>query len=620
MFLFNDLMTMKRSIIIFFKYYIFWLIYFVFYKVFFLTYNYDQTAALSFGEILRVFFYGSRMDLSAAGYLTMIPGVLLSCTFFLKPVIIDKIIYWYTIVFLVINSFLGTMDMGLYQSWGTRLNSQILPYLVNPKGMLACVNFWEFMAFMLAWLCVAALFIWVYRKLFMGDYKKTKRAHWGIIPIMILLSGSLMLPIRSGLNTSPLNFSSVYFSEKLYANHSAYNFFWSFNYGLLHHEMKENPLHYFPQDICDANIKVTEQWNQENPPSYIISPDGKPVNVVMIILESFQGSIVGRIGGTPGITPCFDKLCDEGILFTSFYSTGNRSDRGLAAMLGGYPPLIGASSILLYPEKMKSIKFLPSYFNDWGYELSFHYGGDIDFFNTSMMLIQSDVDTRISNKDFPLALSKKQKWGVPDGDLYKRVYQDLNKQRQPFFSMVYTISGHEPFDVPYKQHFKNGFQNAASYADSCLGAFVNKLKSSPLWKNTLVIITSDHATMYGDHFTVEDPKAYHIPMLWTGGAVDSTFECNHICMQTDLGATLIQQLGHRPDPSPFSKNMFGSKQFAIYIRDEGWGFISPETGFYLNLESGSKKFLYGKNHPAADSLDRYAKSFMQYLHADFLKR
>jgi phosphoglycerol transferase MdoB-like AlkP superfamily enzyme len=611
---------MKRTLLFFFKYYLFWFAYFVFYKAFFLAYNYDQTASLTFGEILRAFFYGSRMDLSAAGYMTMLPGVLLACTPLLKPHIMEKAIRWYTYAFLMINSFFGILDLGLYAAWGTRLNAQIIPYLSHPAEMVACLSAVQFIFVLLAWVGVVVWSIWIYRKMFPMSDRSVRRTHWSIFPTLVFFSGALILPIRSGLNTSPLNFSSVYFSEKLYANHSAYNFFWSFSYGLLHSEMDKNPLSYFSQDTCHAYLKGTDQWNQENPPKYIQSPDGKPVNVVMIMLESFPASIVGRLGGTEGITPCFDKLCDEGILFSQFYSTGNRSDRGLAAMLGGYPPLIKASSIMLFPEKMKSIRFLPSYFHEWGYQPSFHYGGDLDFFNTSMMLIQSGVDKRVSNNDFPLALAKKQKWGVPDGNLYDRVYQDLSKQKQPFFSMVYTISGHEPFDVPYGQHFQDGFENATSYADSCLGAFMTTLKASPLWKNTLVIITADHACLYGGRYTLEDPMSYRIPMLWTGGAIKRSFECKNICMQTDLGATLIQQFGRKPQPSYFSKNMFGSRHFAIYIRDEGWGFISPEVGFYHNLDSNQKSFFYGEKNPAADSLDRYSKSFLQYVHEDFLKR
>jgi phosphoglycerol transferase MdoB-like AlkP superfamily enzyme len=611
---------MRRTLFIFIKYYLFWLAYFVFYKGLFLAYNYDHTASLTFGEILRVFFYGSRMDLSAAGYMTMLPGVLLACTPLLKPHLIEKIIHWYTFIFLVINSFLGIIDLGLYPAWGTRLNAQILPYFSHPVEMMACLNLGQIILFPLIWAGIVALSIYLFLKIFKSCDQNTERMHWSVFPVLLLLSGTLILPIRSGLNTSPLNFSSVYFSPKLYANHSAYNFFWSFNYGLMHSQMDKNPLSYFPQDTCNANLKGTDQWNQENPAKYIQSTDGKPVNVVFIMLESFPATIVGRLGGPQGITPCFDKLCEEGILFSQFYSTGNRSDRGLAAMLGGYPPLIKASSILLFPEKMKSIRFLPSYFHEWGYQSSFHYGGDLDFFNTSMMLIQSNVEKRISNKNYPLKLAKKQKWGVPDGYLYQRVYQDLRKQKQPFFSMVYTISGHEPFDVPYKRRFKDGFENATSYADSCLGAFIDTLKASPLWKNTLIIITADHAHLYGKQATLEEPISYRIPMLWTGGAVKSSFECKNICMQTDLGATLIQQLGHKPRPSYFSKNIFGDKHFAIYIRDEGWGFLSSETGFYHNLESGQKRFFYGETNPAADSLDRYAKSFLQYLHADFIKR
>jgi len=89
-------------------------------------------------------------------------------------------------------------------------------------------------------------------------------------------------------------------------------------------------------------------------------------------------------------------------------------------------------------------------------------------------------------------------------------------------------------------------------------------------------------------------------------------------MQTDLSSTLIQQMGWNSTPSYFSKNIFGTRQYAFYLRDEGWGFISPETGFFMNLESEKQQFFYGEQCEKRDSLTTFSKSFTQFLHDDFL--
>jgi len=425
------------------------------------------------------------------------------------------------------------------------------------------------------------------------------------------------------------NFTSEFqqriFQPELVCQPKCIQFFWSFNYGWMHNKMAKNPLPYFDDNTCLTNMQGIDQLNQEELPVYIKSPNGKPVNVVMIILESFSNNVIGKLGGTPGVTPCFDEFCDDGILFSSFYATGSRSDKGLSSLLGSYPALMKTTNLLQEPEKMKKIVFLPEYFGNWGYDLSFYYGGDIDFFNTSLMLIQSGVQKIISDKDFSKTISSLQRWGVPDEYLFQRMESDLRQMKKPFFSIAYTLSSHEPFDVPKFKRITEStvagqYKNAIAYSDSCLGQFINDLKKTPLWKNTIVIITADHASLYAGNFTFEEPISYRIPMLWIGGAVDTSFICNNICMQTDLTSTLLQQLGEKQKPSWFSKNIFGSRQYAFFIGNEGWGFISPETAFYRNLESGKQRFFYGEKCSAADSLDTFSKSFMQFLHKDFIEK
>jgi len=246
----------------------------------------------------------------------------------------------------------------------------------------------------------------------------------------------------------------------------------------------------------------------------------------------------------------------------------------------------------------------------------------VNFFNTSIILIQSGVKNIVSRTDFPLQIATRQKWGVPDENLYQRAFDDMEKMKQPFFSVVYNISSHEPFDVPGFKRIKGSsasdmYCNSVAYADSCLGIFVDKLKKSPLWKNTLVIISADHTSLKPGPTTYKDTATYKIPMLWIGGVVDTSFVCNKLSMQTDLSSTLIQQLGWTPEPSYFSKNMFGSRNYAFFMHNEGWGFLSKETGFFMDFQAHKQEFYYGENNPARDSLVIFAKSFVQYLHHDF---
>jgi|WetSurMetagenome_2_1015567.scaffolds.fasta_scaffold00159_16 phosphoglycerol transferase MdoB-like AlkP superfamily enzyme len=613
---------MKRVFAALIKYLLFWFCYFLFFRLLFLIYNFDKTVQMGLSDFFGAFVHGSRMDLSMAAYITVIPGLLLVISPFVSHRIISIIIRWYTILILVIATFFGILDMGLYSAWGTRLDAQVVPYLTDLTGIRATVSIWMALIALIAEAAIVTGFLFLFNRIFSIPFIKAPSARWYAAPVMLFLTAALIIPVRGGLNTAPLNFGTVYFSENLFSNHAAYNYLWSFNHALLHKKVNNNNLHYFSDEECRKNIAPIYNLNQEQPPLFIRRKNGDTINVIFVMLESFSDKVIKPLGGLPDITPCLNKLCGEGILFSSFYATGNRSDKGISSFLASYPALIKASSIILYPEKMKKLSFLPDFFRKKGYNLSFYYGGDVNFYNTSIILVQSGVKNIVSRTDFPLQIATKQKWGVPDQYLYQRAFEDMEKMKQPFFSMVYNISSHEPFDVPGFSRIKGKsasdmYCNSVAYADSCLGIFVNNLKRSPLWKNTLVIISADHTSLKPGPTTFRDTATYKIPMLWLGGVVDTTFVCNKLAMQTDLGPTLIQQLGWTPEPSYFSKNMFGSKNYAFFLHNEGWGFVSKETGFFIDLQAHKQEYYYGENNPKRDSLVTFAKSFVQYLHTDF---
>lgn len=613
---------MKRSIHFFLKYYLFWFLFFVAFKLLFMVCNVKATLQMGIYDFFMAFFRGAKMDLSAAGYLSVLPGVFLAFSSVIKPETIVRIIRGYTLFFVIIVSIMGIADISLYPYWRTRLNAQVLPFLSEPVGLFSSISFWNFAFFIIALFIIAGGVYVSYRKLFPNNLLSGSKIRWYVSPVILLLTGALLLPIRGGLNTSPLNFSSVYFSKNLYSNQCAYNFFWSFNHAITHNKLKNNPFTYFLAEECKKNIEKVPEPKPEELPMFVKGE--KPVNVILIILESFSNKVIESLGGVKGLTPNLDSLGKEGILFTSFYATGNRSDKGISSLIASYPALCRASSIIGYPDKMKDLDFLPQYFKRNGYNFSFYYGGDVNFYNTRMVMIQAGADQIISSSDFPEEIASLQKWGVPDEYLYQKMYNDLINTKQPFFNILYTISSHDPYDIPgyVKVKENNGLNyfNSVCYADSCLGVFVNNLMNSQLWDNTMLIVTSDHATPDPGPTMYNDPATYRIPMIWTGGAIDTTFVCNAVAMQTDLSTTLLQQLGWEAEKSYFSKNIFGDKQYAFFFRDEGWGFLSPETGFFTDKESGMQQFFYGEECDKTDSLQRFAKSFTQYLHNDFLKR
>ena len=605
-----------KLLFFFLKYLAFWIAFFFFIRTFFLLYNYKFSADLSFFEIFQTFRFGFPMDLATAAYLSFFPAFVMLFASFVRSNILYTIIFVYSIVIIMGTSILGLLDIGLYAEWGMRLSPQILPALENPRGMLACVTNAQLVMLLLLEIGVVTGFLFLYRLLF-KSYKKQEKQKWWSVFIMIAYGALLIVPMRGGLKLASVNLSRVYFSTKLYANHAATNPYWAFFNRLIYTETNVKEFSFMAQDLCDTLMLNFTNDITEGIPIHIKPKNNQPVNVILIILESFSNKVIESLGGASGIAPNFDKMAQEGILFKNFYAVGNRSDKGLGALLASYPAMVGPYSILYFPEKMKNLDFLSQYFTKNGYEIYFYYAGETEFYNTKTLILSSKFDHIFSVKDFPVS-ARKQKWGVPDALFYERVLEDVKTFATPFFLVTYNISLHAPYDAPGVS--ERNHKTVASYSDQCLYDFVMQLKESNFWDNTLLIITSDHGTLGFNYTSLSNPVTYQIPMLWMGGVIDTSFVNKTIGMQTDLTKTLVQQLGWKPNPNPFSKNLFGYKSYAFYFNTEGFGFISPELSYFNDTETNKTEFFYVKNEQKKDSLLRFSESFVQYLHHDFKKR
>ena len=611
---------MRQQLLRFLKYFLFWMIFFWVAKVFFLIWNFNITSQLSTGEILGIFWYGLKMDVSTACYLLLLPGLLFVFRIILTPRFINHFIHIYTFIFLIVASALIVLDLGLYPHWGTRVNVTVFNYLGDPVAMGASVSFGDVLLGLFLGGSLVAGFLLLFKRLFPEGVASSGKIKWGASLLQLFIVASLILPIRGGLDTSPLNLSSVAFSSKLYVNQAATNYLWNFAKSVEKRKRLSNPCAYMEKGESQRIFNEFQKNDTliKRPQLLKLNPEKQP-NVILVILESFTNKVIAPLGGIHGIAPNLDSLCTKSTVFTSFYSTGNRSDRGISALLGGYPSLL-STSIMVYPEKSNGLTLLPEYFNRKKYNTSFYYGGDINFYNLKTFVLKGNFGKLVTKADFQSELGRMSKWGVPDGYVFERATEDLKNEQEPFMKTIYTISSHTPYDVPFSKFSGNSneekYLNSVAYTDSCLGAFIDSFRKSPLWDNTLLIVTSDHGTLPPGPTDITDPASYLIPLIWSGGMVDSLQRIETITQQVDLGTSLIHQLGWETDPAPFSKDFFTSQPHAFYMLDSGWGYVVPEGCYYF--DQNSNDFM---SKPAGNSVDLiFPKAYMQVLHDDFINR
>jgi len=427
--------------------------------------------------------------------------------------------------------------------------------------------------------------------------------------------------MRGGLQLAPLNQSSVYFSTNNYANHAAINASWN----LLHSLMSSgssgvNPYHYLPAGRVKA-IVDSLYAGKDNAPHLIRYTEGNPVNVILVVWESFTHKALDRSEGEKPVMPRFNSLIQEGIYFSQVYASGDRTNKGLPALLSGYPSL-PKTTVIHSPSKSQKLQVLSRLFAGKGYSTSFFYGGEPEFANIKSYLLFGGFDPIIGKGDFTQS-DMNSKWGAHDGVVKDKVLAELNKQKKPFFATWLTLSSHEPFETPEKVVIEgksntSRFLNSLHYTDKVLGEFIDECKRQEWWKNTVIIVTGDHGHPLPE--TTSKADDFRIPMLWLGGALDSTgLVINTVLSQVDLASTLAFQVGLPGHQFPFSRNALvsGDRKWAFFTFNDGFGFI--DSSGRLLYDNVGRRPIKKEGHTGY-AQEESGKALMQWIYDDFLRK
>lgn len=602
---------MKQRILLLVAVFVYFIFIFYMGKVAFMLVHSPVGGEIASFDILRVLYHGLPLDMSMSGYLAVIPALILILSIWFRPEAVSKIFNVYFAVIIPSMVIITVVDLVVYPYWGFHFDSSVFLYLQKPKEIFASVSGLEiFLFFLTAIVFTLVLYVGyafiIRRQVLKLTVPKSVRKAF---VAMALLTGALFLPIRGGVTVSTMNVGKVYFSDKMFLNHAAINPQFNLMYSFFKLDNFASQYRFY--DKAEATAIFDELVKQPCTDSIpLLLNTGRP-DIILFILESFSADVALD----PVIAPNMSRFAKEGILFDNFYANSFRTDRGLVSILSGYPahPTV---AIMKYPQKTENLPAIPKILKQAGYEnLSFYYGGDVDFANMRSYFVGAcGIKEIVSDKDFPLD-ERLTKWGVPDKFLINRLFADLTtkEQKTPFIKTVLTLSSHEPFDVPVNK-FKEPFPNAVSYTDECLGNFVEQLKVTSLWDNVLIVFMADHAMQsYPVGLDNSDPKRFHIPMVWLGGAVKEPKVVSGFGSQNDFAATLLSQMKLKHSDFRFSTDMMdpGSHKFAFYSYVNGFC-LTDSTGT-VTYDNDRQEIIHQSGNP---ELLKSAKAFFQNMYMD----
>jgi len=651
---------MRRLIILYFSL----LVLFVIETLLFLVFHWDVYGAFGSSEWLGVLQNSLPHDLTVAGYIVALPLLLKLVHIWLPGGWYRTSAIWITGILIGVALLLWGIDLPLFGYWGFRLDATPMIYLLdNPAEALGSAPWWMYLIGFSLW----GLALWGVvkglRRLWpaqVRNYSHLWREQRANTPEPIkrrvlrtvaglLLAGVCFVAIRGGVSESTMNTGRAYFSSEMTLNQAAVNPVFSFLYSLSKQKRYDQMYRFMSREECDdALASLTQETCLGDRGGLAVDSTGhlqllnvdRP-NLLIIILEGFSGKALTALNpdADPRVMPCLSKLYEEGIGWTRFYANSWRTDRGVASILASYPAQ-PTTTVMKDQSKCNHLQYLPLRLKEEGYQLQFVYGGDANFTNMLGFLRAGGIDNVVSMEDFSHA-QRQQQWGAPDAVVYDYLYQQMQTEvgaKQPYCKVMLTLSSHEPFDVPNFKRLEHPFANSYAYADSCLGQFIGQIKASPeIWNNLLVVILPDHCSNYPD-MEMQEAQRYHIPMVWTGGALrtDTLSDglpasprlINRLGGQVDLSATLLGQLGIHHEDFNFSKDLLSTStsSYAFFDFPDGFGLIAdtPDstriaTHIYIQDNQQDGVALKGSYDPEG-KLQRWGKAYLQHLFDDLSER
>lgn len=326
-------------------------------------------------------------------------------------------------------------------------------------------------------------------------------------------------------------------------------------------------------------------------------------NVVVIILESFSRAFVGALNpqfADPrdrAFTPFLDSLINESLVFTNAFANGRKSIDAIPSVTASIPALV--VPYVISERSGNEINSLASLLNTQGYETAFYHGAP----NGSMGF---DAFTKIAGFQHYFGRNEYDNeadfdgiWGVWDEPFLQYFARGMNAMKQPFFTTVFTISSHHPYEVPakYKGQFPEGrlpINKCIAYTDRSLQKFFDTARQMPWFKNTLFVITADHTVDSNIPEYYTSANHFAIPILFYKPDGSLKGIDNRLAQQIDIMPTVLSYLNFPAPYLAYGNNLLDerSSRFAINYIEESYQFLFGD--FVLHLTDDKLTAIYNR--------------------------
>lgn len=519
-----------------------------------------------FSVLAETIYFGFGMDIAVTASFFLLFSILRFIHQFFP---ITQFAFGLFATFFLLNGWILIADINFFHFWRWRIQSQAFDYLTDFQIVATTLptEIWIYTLMLI--ICSVFGTRWLIKvkySSFERKFNEYPTFNWKK-PIYLLVWGMMFIFIRGGVGPTVRTWGDVMKSSNTEISVSSMNGLWNLGYVL------SSP----SKDDQVKQLLVSKDWENKAAIQYKgkdLSPDELkkiwfkdprkvPKYCFLIVLEGINAQWVEDKKMAFQIHA---RWAEDLVYFNQCYAVGDRTDKGLAAVLAGWPGEPG-KGILHDPYRWKYLKGLPQNLIASGWRTNFVYGGDAQFSNMDGFMKQIGVN-EVYDQSMMRINSEKIKWGFTDknvGEWLSSAYlpdiiQINQSENLKQFTVWMQLASHEPFDVAKAElGMLEKYKISMKHADSAVNAFLYSIKKSGIWDESVVVIISDHGRDLGLK-PVENPcEFFRIPLFLGGGAVNlgTVAEMSQtICSQTDVYATLSFLLSDSAKNQSFKSDYF----------------------------------------------------------------
>lgn len=285
----------------------------------------------------------------------------------------------------------------------------------------------------------------------------------------------------------------------------------------------------------------------------IQSPRLRPINLVLVTIDTLRADRLGCYGYSKTETPNLDALAAQGVLFENAVTQTPLTPPSHASMFTGqYPHVHGVRNTGGFVLQSSSTT-LAEILEQNGWDTAAFIGASVlkrlFGFHQGFAVYDDQMPKPAAHQ---LAREYPER---PAGEVVNRAVAWLERQSgKPFFLWVHVFDPHLPYEPPgeFRQKYRDRpYDGEVAYADHELGRLFEAVRKKAPADQTLIAVLSDHGESLGEHgeythgvFLYEE--TLRIAFLLAGPGVPPGVRVPAQARTIDLLPTVLELMGGQP--------------------------------------------------------------------------